>query len=107
MIDRHHGWNVSFKPLVIGLILSLIFSVAAYRIVTHYHLPHDVLTFTIVGLGTLQAIIQLVFFLHLGLESDRPRWNLMMFLFGVLVMFLVIGGSLWIMHNLRYNVMNM
>ncbi|MEM7175254.1 MAG: cytochrome o ubiquinol oxidase subunit IV [Chlamydiota bacterium] len=106
MIDAHHGWNVSFKPLILGFVFSLILTLAAYRIVVYYHLSCWVLTFTLIGLGVIQTLIQLVFFLHLGLES-KPRWNLMMFLFTVLLMTVLVGGSLWIMHNLNYNVMEM
>lgn len=104
MIDTHHGWNRSFKPLFLGYTLSLIFIFAAYRIIVHHHLSDGALLFTIMGLGVLQAAIQLAFFLHLGLES-KPRWNFMMFLFMVLVIIVIVGGSLWIMYQLNYNVM--
>jgi len=106
MIDAHHGWNVSFKPQVIGFILSIILTLAAYRIVTHHHLTNWILAVTLVGLGSMQALIQLIFFLHLGLE-EKPRWNLMMFLCTILVSIILIGGSIWIMYNLNYNVMPM
>ena len=105
MIDAHHGWNVSFKPLILGFVLSFILVLAAYRIVMHYHLACETLTLTLIGLAILQALIQLAFFLHLGLES-KPRWNLMMFFFTALLVVILIGGSLWIMKNLRYNVMD-
>lgn len=104
MIDQHHGWNASLKPSFLGFILSLLLTVAVFRIVFNNHLSDWALTWTIFGFGTLQAMIQLIFFLHLGLES-KPRWNTMSFLFMVLVMFIVIGGSMWIMYNLNYNVM--
>lgn len=103
-IDRHHGWYVSYKPLMIGFVLSIMLTVAAFRIVTRYHLSSSLLTATLFSLGAVQAIIQLIFFLHLGIES-KPHWNLITFLFMVLVIIVVIGGSLWIMHNLNYNVM--
>jgi cytochrome o ubiquinol oxidase subunit IV len=104
MIDRHHGWNVSLKPLFLGVIFSLILILAAYRIVTYYHLSNLVLIVTIFSLGIVQALIQLVFFLHLGLEN-KPYLNVVTFLFMVLVIIVVIGGSLWIMYNLNYNLM--
>ncbi|MCB1110088.1 MAG: cytochrome o ubiquinol oxidase subunit IV [Chlamydiia bacterium] len=104
MIDQHHGWNVSLKPVWIGFILSLVLVFAAYRIVDHYHLKHELLMTTIVLIGCVTAIIQLIFFLHLGLE-EKPRWNLLMFVFGVVLIIVLIGGSLWIMNNLNYNVM--
>jgi cytochrome o ubiquinol oxidase subunit IV len=104
MIDQHHGWNLSFKPLILGFVLSLISILAAYRMVAVYHLVDWALTVTVFGLAASQAIFQLVFFLHLGLEA-KPRWNVAMFLFMLLVITVVIGGSVWIMHNLNYNVM--
>jgi cytochrome o ubiquinol oxidase subunit IV len=104
MIDAHHGWNASYKPQYLGLVLSLILTIAAYRIVTHYDLTEQLLTLTIVGLGLLQVITQLFFFLHLGLES-KPHWGMVTFIFTVLVIGIVIGGSLWIMSNLNYDLM--
>ena len=62
MIDAHHGWNVSFKPQVIGFLLSIILTLAAYRIVAHYHLMNWILVVTIIGLASVQAFVQLVFF---------------------------------------------
>ena len=104
MLDRKHGWNFSFKPLFIGYTLALLMAVASYLFVTHHHLGPHLLIWTIFGFVIFQAIIQLVFFLHIGLES-KPHWYLTTFLFMVLVTILVIGGSLWIMSNLNYNVM--
>lgn len=104
MIDSHHGWNTSIKPLILGFIFSIIFALGAYRIITHSHLKHDWLLFTVVGLGVLQIIAQLVFFLHLGLES-KPRWNIAMFIYTILLVLALVGGSIWIMINLNYNLM--
>ena len=105
MIDRRHGWNVSFKPLYLGFILSIILVLAAYRIATYYHLTNWHLTLTLFVFAILQMLIQLVFFLHLGLGESKPHWNVISFLFMVLVIVVVIGGSLWIMYNLNYNLM--
>jgi cytochrome o ubiquinol oxidase subunit IV len=104
MIDPHSRWNVSFKPQFLGFVFSIILTLAAYRIVTHYHLTNLVLIVTLFSIGISQALVQLIFFLHLSLES-KPRWNLITFLFMVLIVFVVIGGSLWIMYNLSYNLM--
>lgn len=103
-MDRLQGWNVSLKPLVLGLVFSLILILAAYRIVTYYHLTSQILIYTVFFLGIIQALIQLVFFLHLGLES-KPHWFLITFSFTVLVLLIVVGGSIWIMNNLNYNLM--
>jgi cytochrome o ubiquinol oxidase operon protein cyoD len=103
MIDQHHGWNASLKPSIIGFILSLILIVAGYRFVTLEHLSGWPLTLTIFGFGTVQALVQLVFFLHLGMES-KPHWNTIGFVFMAIVMVVVIGGSLWIMNSINYTM---
>lgn len=104
MIDPKHGWNVSFKPSFLGFVLSLILTFAAYRIVVQHHLHSSLLIWTVLGLGVAQMLLQVVFFLHLGLES-KPHWNSISFLFMVLVIVVVIGGSLWIMSNLNNYLM--
>jgi cytochrome o ubiquinol oxidase operon protein cyoD len=55
------------------------------------------------GLAVVQLFVQLYFFLHMGDES-KPRWNLMAFLFMLLVLVIVVFGSLWIMKNLDYHM---
>jgi cytochrome o ubiquinol oxidase operon protein cyoD len=57
----------------------------------------------VVGLAVAQLLVQLVFFLHLGREP-KPRQNLVVFLFMLLVIGILVIGSLWIMHNLNYHM---
>lgn len=104
MIDLHHGWNTSLKPQYLGFVLSLLLVLSAYRIVTGHHLSDGALKITIFGIAIFQALIQLVFFMHVGMES-KPRWNVISLISTVIVILIVIGGSLWIMSNLDYNLM--
>lgn len=104
MIDSHHGWNKSYKPLYLGYVVSMILMVATYRLIVYLHLVGHALTYTVFGSAIASAIFQLIFFLHLGLE-EKPNWTLLTFLFLVLVIILIIGLTLWIMDNLNYNVM--
>lgn len=104
MIDTHHGWNASIKPLILGFIFSIICILAVYRIATHMHLRHDLLVATVVGVGCIQVILQLIFFFHIGLES-KPRWSLLLLVFTVVLILVVVLGTLWIMYNLDYNLM--
>jgi cytochrome o ubiquinol oxidase subunit IV len=104
MIDRNHGWNISFKPPILGFIFSLILTLAAFRLVMRHHLIGSTLDFVLLGLGALQVLIQLVFFLHLGMWS-KPHWNMITFLFMVLIAAVIIGGTLWIISNLNYDMM--
>ncbi|CCB89507.1 MAG: cytochrome C oxidase subunit IV family protein [Simkania sp.] len=104
MIDTHHGWNFSFKPITIGFVLSIILTAAAYRIVTHHHVSKMMMTEAVAFLAIAQAALQLIFFLHLGLES-KPRWSSFMFLSMVFFILVLVIGSIWIMWHLGYNTM--
>jgi len=61
------------------------------------------------GLGLailLQMGVHLVFFLHITTGPDNTN-NVLALAFGVLIVVLVIGGSLWIMAHLNHNTMPM
>jgi cytochrome o ubiquinol oxidase subunit IV len=57
-------------------------------------------------LAIAQMGVHLVFFLHITTAPDNTN-NVLALAFGVLVVFLVIAGSLWIMANLNANMMPM
>jgi cytochrome o ubiquinol oxidase operon protein cyoD len=53
-----------------------------------------------------QIGVHLVFFLHLGSGPDDAN-NTLALAFGVLIVFLVIAGSIWIVAHLNANMMPM
>ena len=57
-------------------------------------------------LAIAQMGVHLVFFLHLTTSPDNVN-NVMALAFGVLIVFMVIAGSLWIMAHLNHNMMPM
>jgi len=89
----------------IGFILSLLLSLVAYFYV-ELHGSADWVTLVLGVLAVTQMIVQLVFFLHLGDEAG-PRYRLLsfVFMFGTLV--IIVVGSIWIMANMNYNMMQM
>jgi len=58
----------------------------------------------ITALAIAQMGVHLVFFLHITTGPDNTN-NVMALAFGLLIVFLVICGSLWIMDNLNQNMM--
>ena len=104
MIDTHHRWNTSFTPVIFGFFLSFCLLVTAYFIAVRHVLHHWPMLLTVMGLACVQAIAQLVLFLHVGLEA-KPRWYALAFLFMLAILLTIIGGSLWIMYSLNYTMM--
>jgi cytochrome o ubiquinol oxidase operon protein cyoD len=78
-------------------------TLAAYFTVVNGVLSGRTVIMAIAGLAIAQLLVQLVFFLHLHRET-KPRLNLIVFLFMLMVVGIVVVGSLWIMENLDYTM---
>lgn len=102
--EIHGAGHGSLKSYIIGFILSIALTIIPYALVVHHLLVGDMLVIAVVVLGIVQLFVQLVFFLHLS-ANPAQRWNSMTFAFTVLIIFLLVVGSLWIMWNLNYNMM--
>lgn len=60
----------------------------------------------LVVLAIAQMGVHLVFFLHITAGPDSTN-NVLALAFGILIVFLIIAGSLWIMANLNHNMLPM
>lgn len=101
---RQHVRQTGLRGYIFGFLASIVLTVLAYYFVVWEVLPTWPLIWTVLGLGFLQTIVQLVYFLYLGKE-EKPRRNLMIFLFMVLVLLIIIGGTIWIMYALDWRTM--
>ena len=61
---------------------------------------------TVMALAVVPIVVHLIYFLHLD-GSSAQRWNVMAFLFTLLILAIVVVGSLWVMHNMNANMMTM
>jgi cytochrome o ubiquinol oxidase subunit IV len=97
---------VRISSYVVGFVLSVLTTLVAYLAVVYHIWSTGFLIALIVILAVIQLLVQLLFFLHLSHEKGT-RWKLVTFLFALMVVAIVVIGSLWIMHNLNYNMMHM
>lgn len=97
-----HSKTRSAAPYVTGFVLSLILTLAAYMLVANHLLAGYWLIGCIAVLAVAQFVVQMLFFLHLA-DEQKPRWNLMSFMFALLVVVIVVFGSVWIMYYLDYH----
>jgi cytochrome o ubiquinol oxidase operon protein cyoD len=92
---------------VIGFVLSVIFAVLSFYLVTHHLLAtNSMLYAALTVLLILQVLVQAIFFFRLSTETMDDRWNFLIFVFSLLIMLIVVSGSLWIMYNLNYYMVN-
>lgn len=96
--------EVRYISYVVGFILSVVATLIAYLFVVNHLWPKETLMYIVLGIAVLQLIIQAVFFLHIGRGGQL---KLVTFIFSILVVLIVVVGSVWIMDNLNYNMMQM
>lgn len=94
------------RTYVIGYVTSIILTLIAFALVIQGALPAIMIVVVIVGLAIVQLIVQLVFFLHIG-SGTGSKWKVTTFAFAILTVFIVVGGSIWIMNNLNYNMLHL
>jgi cytochrome o ubiquinol oxidase operon protein cyoD len=102
-IDATGAAHGSVQSYSIGFLLSIICTIAAYELVVHHVLSGWSLIAAICLLAIVQLLVQLLFFLHLN-KGSKPRWNLIVFSFMLILVGILVIGSLWIMANLNYNM---
>ena len=98
---QSHG---SFGSYAVGFVLSVILTAGAFWAVMAHAMSPSAAVTTIFVLAVVQIAVHLYFFLHLNFSSEQ-RWNVTAFAFAFLVVFIVIGGSLWIIHNMTDRMM--
>ena len=117
--DRHQGdrapgdekkdgseFTQGIQTYLVGLGLAVLltgvsFFVAGTSLVWQPSIPIALFVLAIAQMG-----VHLVFFLHITTGPDNTN-NVMALAFGVLIVILLIGGSLWIMSNLNHDMLPM
>ena len=94
------------QTYVIGLVLAVLLTAASFYVVYTDLIWGPAIPMALVVLAIAQIGVHLVFFLHITSASDNTN-NILALAFGVLIVALIIGGSLWIMDNLDQRMMPM
>ncbi|HXW25572.1 MAG TPA: cytochrome o ubiquinol oxidase subunit IV [Xanthobacteraceae bacterium] len=103
---EEHEPTASYLSYTAGLGLAVVATVASFVVAQTDLLWPPGIPVGLVVLAFAQIGIHLVFFLHLGSGPDSTN-NILALAFGVLIAFLVIAGSVWIIANLNSNMMPM
>lgn len=93
----------TLRSYATGYLLSVALTLIPFALVMQGRAARSAMVLVIAAAGLAQMMVHLYFFLHLD-ASSRARWNALALVFALLVMVLVVGGTIWIMHNLAYNL---
>ena len=103
---EEHEPTASYLSYTVGLGLAILATIVSFIVSQTNLLWPPGIPVGLVVLAFAQIGVHLVFFLHLGSGRDSTN-NILALAFGVLIVFLVIAGSIWIIANLKDNMMPM
>lgn len=92
-----HGAVSSY---IVGFVLAVILTVIPF----YMAMKSTPNFFILVVFAVVQIIVHVVCFLHIN-GSQAQRWNLMTFIFAVVVILIIVIGSVWVMENTMQNMM--
>jgi len=92
------------QAYLIGLMLAALLTVASFYVVYTHLIWGPAIPIALVVLAVAQIGVHLVFFLNITTDPDNTN-NVLALAFGVLIVALIIGGSLWIMDHLNQRMM--
>jgi cytochrome o ubiquinol oxidase operon protein cyoD len=104
--DEHHeeaSIAEGLRGYFLGLVLAVLLTVASFWVPTTGVVWRPAIPALLMTLAVAQMGIHLVFFLHITSGPDNTN-NILALAFGVLVVFLILGGSIWIMDSMAANM---
>jgi cytochrome o ubiquinol oxidase subunit IV len=106
MDSASRGIRQGIQSYFIGLALAVLLTVLSFYLVGTHLIWGPGLPAALASLAIAQIGVHLIFFLHITSAPDNTN-TVLALAFGVLIVGLVIGGSLWIMYHLNQNMVPM
>ncbi len=98
------GGHGSVKSYLTGFALSVLLTAVPFALVMLHLMPAATLIPVIVGIGVVQIVVHLVYFLHMN-TSPGHIWNNAAFVCALIIVLIVIAGTLWVMYHMNHNMM--
>lgn len=88
------------RSYLVGFALALALTTIPFALVALDVVPRLPTLIVIAVAAVIQVLVHLRYFLHLDLTTT-PRENILAILFAAVLIFIMVGGSLWIMFDLQ------
>lgn len=100
--DGHdHG---SLRSYLTGFALSVVLTAIPFWLVMGKVFDSSATTaFVILGLGVVQIVVHMVYFLHMNSRSEGG-WTMLALIFTLVLVVITLAGSLWVMLHLNANM---
>ena len=91
---------------VVGLVLCIILTLIPFSVVEYKLLSKGMTLLVLAVAAIAQFLVQVICFLRLSVATEQGKINVLSFIFSIVVVLVIVGGSIWIMVNLNYNMMH-
>lgn len=106
--DDHHNEespHSTFSGYMIGFMASVFLTAIPFWLVMGDVLPSRSGTIVVIlGFALVQIIVHMIYFLHMNFHSEGG-WNMLSLIFTVVLLFITLAGSLWVMYHMNVNMM--
>lgn len=103
--DAHGAAHGSLRGYVTGFLLSVVLTAIPFWLVMNDVLGNSTLTAIVIMLfAAAQIVVHMVYFLHMNGRSEGG-WSMMALIFTIIIVFIALSGSLWVMFHLNANMM--
>ena len=106
-LEQHEeeGPHSTFSGYMIGFIASVILTAVPFWLVmADVFSSHNMTVVIILGFALVQIVVHMIYFLHMNFHSEGG-WNMLSLLFTLLLVFITLAGSLWVMYHMNVNMM--
>ena len=103
---EHQEATANYLSYTVGFGFAVLLTIASFVVAQTDLLWAPGIAIGLVVLAFAQIGVHLIFFLHIGTGPEHTN-NLVALVFGLWIVFLVIAGSIWIIANLNWNMMDM
>ena len=110
--DRGPGYEAvedvrsAVRGYVLGLALAVALTIASFWVARTHLIYGPGIPVALVALAIAQMGIHLVFFLHITTAPDNTN-NVLALAFGVLIVFVLVFGTVWVMIHMNQNMVPM
>jgi len=101
-----HNIRNGVQGYLLGLAFAVVLTVASFYVAGTKFIWGPSIPVALAVLAIAQIGVHLTFFLHITTAPDNTN-NILALAFGVLIVALVFGGSIWIMGHLNENMLPM
>jgi cytochrome o ubiquinol oxidase operon protein cyoD len=107
--DDHHGHthadHGSLKSYTTGFVLAVILTAIPFWLVMGKVFDKSSTTgLVLLAFAAVQIVVHMVYFLHMNTKSEGG-WSMLALIFTIMLVFIMLSGSLWVMYHLNHNMM--